>query len=71
MSCLQVENRLFKVPRHVFIHHSQVFRDMLSLPVPDSEGTKADGTSDDNPLTLDGIVAIDFIRLLRYLFSMK
>ncbi|KAF8331264.1 hypothetical protein F5887DRAFT_1081271 [Amanita rubescens] len=65
----QVENRLFKVPRQLFVHQSQVFRDMLSLPVP--PGTKADGTSDDQPLTLDGITAIDFIRLLRYLIPIK
>ncbi len=69
LSCLQVENRLFKVPRQIFIHQSQVFRDMFSLPVP--EGTKADGTSDDKPLKLDGIAAVDFIRLLRYLIPIK
>ncbi|KAF8716057.1 hypothetical protein AX14_012446 [Amanita brunnescens Koide BX004] len=42
---------------------------MFSLPVP--EGTRADGSSDDTPLKLDGVVAIDFIRLLKYLFTTK
>jgi len=66
---IQVENRLFKVPRRVFIQESQVFRDMFSLPVP--EGILADGTSDSKPLSLDGIMAIDFVRLLRFLFPAK
>jgi hypothetical protein len=67
--CLQVENRLFKVPRRVFVQESQVFRDMFSLPVP--EGVKAEGASEDNPLKLDGIIAIDFVRLLRFLYPSK
>ncbi|KAF8632494.1 hypothetical protein AX15_001861 [Amanita polypyramis BW_CC] len=66
---IQVDNRLFKVPRRVFIHESQVFRDMFSLPAP--EGTKADGLSNDQPLMLNGIKASDFSRLLKYLFPIK
>ncbi|KAK2467421.1 hypothetical protein APHAL10511_000656 [Amanita phalloides] len=65
----QVENRLFKVPRYVFLRESQVFRDLFSLPVP--EGSKPDGISDARPLKLDGIKALDFSRLLRLLFPQK
>ncbi|KAK2467422.1 hypothetical protein APHAL10511_000657 [Amanita phalloides] len=65
----QAENRLFKVPRHVFLQQSQVFRDMFSLPVP--QDTKPEGMNDDSPLILSGVRAIDFSRLLRYLFPVK
>ncbi|KAF8632455.1 hypothetical protein AX15_001888 [Amanita polypyramis BW_CC] len=45
---------------------SQVFRYMFSLPVPES--VEADGSSDKQPLTLDGIQKRDFIPLLRCLY---
>ena len=42
---------------------------MFLLPV--QVGTEVDGISDDKPLKLDGIGAIDFIPLLKYLFRTK
>ncbi|PFH47358.1 hypothetical protein AMATHDRAFT_67826 [Amanita thiersii Skay4041] len=64
-----VEGRLFKVPKHMFIQESQLFRTMLSLPVPN--GTPADGSSDDHPLKLDGVKAADFTHILRCLYPMR
>ncbi|PFH47360.1 hypothetical protein AMATHDRAFT_152243, partial [Amanita thiersii Skay4041] len=61
-----VENRLFKVPKHMFVQESQLFQTMLSLPVP--AGTPADGSSDARPLKLDGVKAVEFMHLLRCLY---
>jgi hypothetical protein len=65
---LQVENELFKVPRQSFIQHSEVFRNMFSMPIP--EGTEPDGFSDKKPLVLQGVETHDFIQLLRYLYPL-
>ncbi|KAF8331241.1 hypothetical protein F5887DRAFT_1074552 [Amanita rubescens] len=65
---LQVENQLFKVPRHLFVKLSPVFRDMFERPVP--EGTEADGSSDKQPLVLGGIEKKDFVPLLRCLYPL-
>ncbi|KAM6502891.1 hypothetical protein JOM56_002868 [Amanita muscaria] len=62
-----VEDQLFKVPRHVFVQHSQVFRDMFNIPIP--AGTEPDGSSDKQPLTLETIEKKDFIPLLRCLYA--
>ncbi|PFH47374.1 hypothetical protein AMATHDRAFT_6815 [Amanita thiersii Skay4041] len=43
---LRVEDQLFKVPRHLFLEHSEIFRTTLDTPV---EGEKPDGFSDDRP----------------------
>lgn len=64
--CLQVENQLFKVPRHLFLQESEIFRDILSCPVP--KGARPDGLSDDQPLQLQGIAAKDFVLLLQCLY---
>ncbi|KAF8632481.1 hypothetical protein AX15_001851 [Amanita polypyramis BW_CC] len=42
---------------------------MFSLPT--AEGTKPDGTSDEQPLMLEGVKILDFSRLLRHLFLSK
>ncbi|KAF8331243.1 hypothetical protein F5887DRAFT_218845 [Amanita rubescens] len=65
----QVEDQLFKVPRHLFVKLSQVFRDMFELPVP--EGVEADGSSDKQPLVLEGIEKKDFVPLLRCLYPLQ
>jgi hypothetical protein len=60
---LQVENTLFKLPRYLFEESSEVFRDMFLLPAP--EGMPYDGSSDEQPLILQGVHKLDFRRLLR------
>ncbi|KAM6489456.1 hypothetical protein JOM56_015089 [Amanita muscaria] len=62
----RVEDQLFKVPRRMFVQHSQVFRDMFDIPIP--AGTEPDGCSDEQPLILETIEKKDFIPLLRCLY---
>jgi hypothetical protein len=59
----QVENTLFKLPRYLFEESSEVFRDMFLLPAP--EDMPYDGSSDEQPLILQGVRKLDFRRLLR------
>jgi len=64
-----VENQLFKVPRRNFEIESEIFSDMFQLPVPKTaDGRALDGSSDDQPLRLDGIKKSDFVQLLRVMF---
>ena len=62
----QVEDTLFRVPRHPFVRESAVFRDMFTLPVPND--TTPDGVNDDQPLQLDGVAKKDFEHLLSIMF---
>jgi hypothetical protein len=52
---LQVEDNLFKIPKAAF-NGSPVFEQMFSLP---HSGT-VDGSSDDQPLKLEGLTADEF-----------
>jgi len=61
-----VEGCLFKLPRAPFERNSEVFQDMFGLPVP--ENTVTDGSSDENPLRLDGVKKADFRQLLKVMF---
>ncbi|KAF5365175.1 hypothetical protein D9758_005360 [Tetrapyrgos nigripes] len=61
----QVEDLLFRVPRHHFQKKSHVFRDMFALPQGDQE---PEGNSDANPIKLEGILATEFTSLLRALY---
>jgi len=60
-----VEDTLFKLPRYLFEESSDVFRDMFQLPAP--EGIPPDGSSDEQPLVLEGIRKADFRLLLEAL----
>jgi hypothetical protein len=65
----QVENQLFKVPRRNFAVESETFSDMLRLPAPTVDGKPLlDGSSDSQPLRLEGIKKFDFLQLLRVMF---
>ena len=66
----QVEDQLFKVPRRNFAIESEIFSDMFQLPVPTTAGHSLDGSSDDQPLRLDGIKKSDFVQLLRVMFAL-
>ncbi|KAN0081373.1 hypothetical protein V8E55_008997 [Tylopilus felleus] len=57
---IQVENCLFRVPRQSLQSQSRVFRDMFSLPV----SGVAEGSSDDNPIRLEGVSEEEFRRFL-------
>jgi hypothetical protein len=63
-----VENQLFKVPRRNFAVESEVFSDMFQLPAPVKDGCALDGSSDDQPLRLEGIKKSEFLQLLRVMF---
>ena len=62
-----VEDYLFKVPRDPFETESTVFRDMFLLPTGDFH--TEEGTSDDNPIYLEGVKKDEFELLLRVLFA--
>ncbi|KAK0212377.1 hypothetical protein DFS33DRAFT_21679 [Desarmillaria ectypa] len=64
----QVENRLFKVPSHYFVQNSEVFADTFGLP-QGSQGPE--GLSDENPVVLHGICAVDFEHLLEIIYPQK
>ena len=62
----KVEDVLYRVPRDHFERQSDVFRDLFQLPIP--AGTLPDGSSDEQPLLLEGICKEDFKQLLRIMF---
>ena len=57
---------LFKVPRHMLVQESSVFRDMFSLP--SSLGRGAEGSTDVAPIQLLQVASVDFARLLEILY---
>jgi hypothetical protein len=63
---LQAESTLFKIPSFYFRRDSKVFQDMYLLPQAD--GSKADGSSDDQPLILPGVLASELKTLLGVMF---
>jgi hypothetical protein len=65
---MQVEGTLFKVPRQPFVRTSEVFHDMFALPIP--EASSPEGSTDENPLFLEGVRKVDFHRLLKVIFPM-
>jgi len=52
---------LFKVPRRNFANESEVFSDMFRLPAPTRDKHTLDGSSDEQPLRLEGIKKSDFL----------
>jgi hypothetical protein len=67
-SALQVEERIFKVPRYHFEHSSEIFATTFTLPAVDEVHTE--GQSDENPFILEGISCVDFQRLLKVLYPL-
>ncbi|KAK0459176.1 uncharacterized protein EV420DRAFT_1479197 [Desarmillaria tabescens] len=65
-SVFLVEDELFRAPRYQFINHSDTFKAMFTLP--QAENTNVEGSSDDNPIRLQGISKLDFERLLQYMY---
>ncbi|TDL14615.1 hypothetical protein BD410DRAFT_733806, partial [Rickenella mellea] len=60
-----VEDCLFKLPRESF-EQSETFRGMFALPPTDVE----EGTSDANPIRLEGVKSCDFVAFLKVLIPM-
>ncbi|KAK2462923.1 hypothetical protein APHAL10511_005121 [Amanita phalloides] len=69
MMIIRVQDRLFKVPQHILTTNSPVFRDMLNLPIP--KDSEPDGSSDGQPLVLEGIKASEFACLLKCIYPLK
>ena len=57
---------MFRVPTHELREHSQVFREILSLPTEGDGDEK--GMCDDDPICLEGIKKEDFKLLLQILY---
>ncbi|KAG5636044.1 hypothetical protein H0H81_009268 [Sphagnurus paluster] len=69
---IKVEDTLFKLPRHSFMQHSPIFRDMFMVPQPAGVGgttQPVDGSSDAQPLEL-AVSKTDFRYLLEVLFPL-
>ncbi|KAH7883264.1 hypothetical protein F5I97DRAFT_1903676 [Phlebopus sp. FC_14] len=64
---LQVEDCLFRVPRHTLVSQSKFFREMFLVPPP--KGSEPEGTSDEHPICVQGIKKGDFKRLMKVLFA--
>jgi hypothetical protein len=59
MHCFeQVEDELFKIPRHYFEKNSTVWADVFSLPPVVNQ--VAEGASDEHPIILESIEKADF-----------
>ncbi|KAK0212380.1 hypothetical protein DFS33DRAFT_1280970 [Desarmillaria ectypa] len=65
-SVFLVEDELFRAPRYQFINHSDTFKAMFTLP--QGQNINVEGSSDDNPIRLQGIGKLDFERLLKYMY---
>ncbi|KAG7449850.1 uncharacterized protein BT62DRAFT_928599 [Guyanagaster necrorhizus] len=61
---VQVEDTLFRFPKHHLMERSEAFRSMLSMPQGSNE---PEGFSDDRPIKLSGISKVEFERLLQVL----
>ncbi|KAK0212349.1 hypothetical protein DFS33DRAFT_19484 [Desarmillaria ectypa] len=61
---VQVEDTLFRFPKHHLMGKSEVFMSMLSMP---QGNNKPEGVSDDRPIKLLGISKVEFERLLQVL----
>ncbi|KAI0750730.1 hypothetical protein C8Q80DRAFT_1153659 [Daedaleopsis nitida] len=58
---LRVEDIWYKLHRSQLERHSPIFRELFTIPQPEHSN---EGLSDDNPIVLSGIQAINFTRLL-------
>lgn len=61
-----IERTLFRIPRQILEAHSEVFRNMFCMPAGDRA---TEGSSDQNPIFLEGIASHDFAQLLKVLLG--
>ncbi|KAE9405139.1 hypothetical protein BT96DRAFT_358860, partial [Gymnopus androsaceus JB14] len=64
-----VDGILFQIHVDFLARESEVFKDMMNLPV--SPGGSAEGMSDENPIHLEGVSKDAFRQLLRVLYPSK
>ncbi|KAF8910804.1 hypothetical protein CPB85DRAFT_1164980, partial [Mucidula mucida] len=62
----KVQDKLYKVPKHVFEKSSEVFSDMFSIP-QSADVTVREGISDEHPITLTLVESTHFEALLNAL----
>ncbi|KLO08898.1 hypothetical protein SCHPADRAFT_858543 [Schizopora paradoxa] len=67
----KVEDTLFRIPEDDLKGCSEVFRDMFSIPRAEEGEETLEGSSDSNPIVLEGVKANDFRALLRHLQAKK
>ena len=60
-----MEDTLYNLHRSLLERHSPIFREMFLVPQPDGS---TEGLSEDHPIMLSGICAINFTRLLWLLY---
>ncbi|KAJ3540794.1 hypothetical protein NMY22_g4149 [Coprinellus aureogranulatus] len=65
LASFQVEDQIYRVPRHGFVEFSEVFDAMFTLP---QEGGSGEGQCDDNPIVLPSCTKIEFESLLEVLY---
>jgi len=63
---IQLDDCLFRVPRHRFEKHSEVFRNMFSMP-PGCDSVR-EGGSDENPIHIAGVDKQSFKYFLEILY---
>ena len=68
MSAFKVQDCLFRVPRHGFEEHSEVFHNMFSMPAGHFTEGDMEGESDENPIRLDGVDKQSFRDFLMVLY---
>ncbi|KAJ7118423.1 hypothetical protein C8R43DRAFT_901562 [Mycena crocata] len=68
MSIFLVENQRFKVHRHFLVQESDVFKWMFICPPGSGE---PDGSTDERPILLPGVTAMEFETLLDFFYTEK
>lgn len=69
LTCFQVSNTLFRVPRYAFEGGSAVFASMFTLPP--GQGQDTEGCSDEHPVVLEGATDEEFRQFLRILLPRR
>ncbi|KAF6752775.1 hypothetical protein DFP72DRAFT_791913, partial [Ephemerocybe angulata] len=62
---IQVQDKVYRVPRHGFTQYSGIFETMFTLPQGDDS---TEGRSDDNPIVLPSCTTEEFESLLAVLY---
>ncbi|KAJ7092814.1 hypothetical protein B0H15DRAFT_832572 [Mycena belliarum] len=68
MAIFLVENQLFKVHRHFLVEESEVFKWMFVCP---SGGSEPEGHSNERPIPLPGVHAVELETLLDFFYTEK
>jgi hypothetical protein len=66
LNYVQVEDRIFSVPRYEFVQSSEVFADMFILP--SGPGANTEGQDREHPIVLEGYQKDEFSCLLKVMY---